>query len=193
MFCIFQKTPACRSRRFQTAKKVHFTHHITVKEIIDNNHILVKQYGKEHSISLAGIKVSQSNSEMYDEKRTMNEAARKELKKYIRPGYRIQITYDERDKFKFNNDSTQSIKASISHHGINVNKRLVNKGLATEKDQDTPAAMRAKYTQNEIAVGTALEKITHTFAQIPFIGNKWLQVKSPYEQYRDREVYGKIC
>lgn len=167
------------------------TETVTVKEIIDNNHILVKQYGKEHTISLAGIKVSQSNSEMYDEKRTMNEAARKELKKYIRRGSRIQITYDERDKFKFNKDSTESIKASITSHGINVNKRLLNKGLATEKDQDTPAAMRARYSQNEIAVGSALEKITHSFAQIPFIGNKWLQVKSPYEQYRDREVYGK--
>lgn len=178
--------------KFSSAKNVK-TEVVKVKEILDNNHIIVNKYGRDHAITFAGMRVSQSNSDMYDEDRTMNEAAYDELKKYLRPGKRIRITYDARDDKKFNKDTTDSIKAAVMSGGVNVNKRMINKGLATEKDQETPAAMRARYSGNQIAVGSVLEKMTHGFAQIPFIGNKWLHVKSPYEEYRDMEVYGKIC
>lgn len=177
--------------KFSNAKDT-ITETVRVKEIVDNNHILVNQYGVDHSISLAGVRVSQSNTDMYDEERTMNEAAREELEKYFRKGQRIQITYDARENKKFNKDTTSSIKASVVSKGTNVNRRMINKGFGKEKDDESPAAMRAKYNNSQLAVGSVLEKMTHTFAQIPFVGNKWLQAKSPYEQYRDREVYGKI-
>lgn len=36
-----------------------------------------------------------------------------------------------------------------------------------------------------------MERLTHSIATIPFVGSKLMQVRSPYEQYRKREVYGK--
>ena len=123
----------------------------------------------------------------------MNEAASKELKKYIKRGKTITIGYDYDEANKFKKDSTESIRAVVYSNGRNVNKLMLNKGLATEKDDDSPAAIHARYTKNEIAFGSAMERITHRIGSLPFIGNKFFQVKSPYEQYRDREVYGKIC
>lgn len=167
------------------------TERVKVKRVIDNNTILVDRYGTEHAIKLAGIHVSESNTDKYGDI-TMNEAAAKELRKHIRPGKTITIGYDFDEANKFKKDSTKSIRAVVYSDGKNINKTMLNKGLATEKEDDnSPAGINARYTKNEIAFGSAMEKITHGIAQVPFIGNKFFQVKSPYEQYRDREVYGK--
>ena len=164
---------------------------VKVKKILDNNTLLVDRYGVEHSIKFAGIHVSQSNTDKYEKGVTMNEAAAKELKKYIKRNKTITINYDADEANKFKKDSTESIRAVVYSNGVNVNKNMLNKGLATEKDDDSPAGIHARYTKNEIAFGSAMERITHKIGSLPFIGNKFFQVKSPYEQYRDREVYGK--
>lgn len=183
---------------------------VTVKRIIDNETILVNEYGTEHAIKFAGIRVSQSNSTLYSpsvktKKKvnkatgrevtvktgdTMNEAARKELEKYIKPGQKITIQYDATNKF--NKDSTQSIRAVIRSKGKNINKDLLDKGLATEKENDeSPAGINARYSKGDIAFGSMMESITHNLAKLPIIGDKFFQVRSPYEQYRHREVYNK--
>ena len=167
------------------------TERVKVKKVIDNNTILVDRYGTEHAIKLAGIHVSQSNTDKYNKNTTMNEAAAKELKKHVKRGKTITIGYDFDEVNKFKKDSTKSIRAVVYSGGKNVNQVMLNKGLATEKEDDSPAGIHAKYTKNEIAFGSAMEKLTHGLAQFPFVGNKFFQVKSPYEQYRDREVYGK--
>ena len=169
------------------------TETVTVQKVIDNNTIVTKEYGKKHSIKFAGINVSMSNSEMYDENRTKNDAAADEIRKYIRPGRRITISYDADERNKYSKDSTKSIRAVVKSHGVNVNQRLLNKGMATEKEEDnSPAAIHARYTKGEIAFGSAMETITHDIvSKIPFVGSKMLQVRSPYESYRQREVYGK--
>lgn len=166
---------------------------VTVAKIIDNNTIVTKEYGKQHSIKFAGINVSASNSEMYDEHRTKNEAARDVINKYIRPGAKIRISYDADERNKYSKDSTRSIRAVVHANGQNVNQVLLNKGHATEKEDDnSPAAIRARYTKGEIAFGSAMETFTHkVVANIPFVGSKFMQVRSPYEQYRKREVYSK--
>ena len=193
--------------RFKTANLQKQT--VTVDKIIDNNTIVTKEYGKEHSIKFAGINVSESNSEYYKtwdeeykDKRgrkrkrktgiTMNDAARNEIRKYIRPGQRITIEYDADDTKKFSKDSTRSIRAVVTSRGRNVNKVLLDKQLAKEKDDDSPAGIHARYTKGEIAFGSAMETLTHdVVGRIPFVGSKFLQVRSPYEQYRKREVYSK--
>lgn len=159
------------------------TERVTVKKVIDNNTILVDRYGTEHAVKLAGIHVNESKE--------LGETASKELDKYIKRGKTITIGYDFDEANKFKKDSTESIRAVVYSNGKNVNKTMLNKGLATEKDDESPAGIRARYTKNEIAFGSAMERLTHGIGQIPFIGNKFFQVKSPYEQYRDREVYGK--
>lgn len=193
--------------KFKTSNLKYET--VTVANIVNNNTIITKEYGKEHSIKFAGMNVSESNSEYYEtwdeeytdkkgRKRTrktgitMNDAARKEIKKYIHPGSKIVIGYDADERNKYSKDSTRSIRAVIKSSGVNVNQRLLNKGLAKEKEEDdSPAAINARYTKGEIAFGSAMERLTHSIATIPFVGSKLMQVRSPYEQYRKREVYGK--
>lgn len=166
---------------------------VTVAKIIDNNTIVTKEYGKKHSVKFAGINVSMSNSEMFNDKYTKDEAARKAIRRYIRPGAKIRISYDADEHNKYSKDSTRSIRAVVYSNGQNVNKMLLNKGHATEKeDDDSPAGIQARYTKGEIAFGSAMERLTHdVISNIPFVGSKFLQVRSPYEQYRKREVYGK--
>lgn len=184
---------------------------VTVDKILNNNTIITKEYGKAHSVKFAGINVSESNTDMYSTKEetytdksgrkrkrtvgvTMNDAARKEIRKHIRPGQKITIQYDADERNKYTKDSTRSIRAVIrGKDGQNINKVLLERGLAKEKENDdSPAAVHARYTPGEIAFGSAMERATHDIiSNIPFIGSKVLQVQSPYEMYRRREVYGK--
>lgn len=177
--------------RFKTSNLK--TETVTVSKIIDNNTIVTKEYGKQHSVKFAGIRVHESNSDMYDDKYTQNEAASRKIKKYIRPGQKIQISYDADEHNKYSKDSTHSIRAVVSSHGKNVNQILLNQGHAKEQENDnSPAGIRARYTKGEIAFGSAMETMTHdVIGSIPFVGSKILQVRSPYEQYRKREVYSK--
>lgn len=169
------------------------TETVTVQKVIDNNTIVTKEYGKKHAIKFAGIHVSESNSEMYDERRTMAKAAHDEIIKFVRPGQKIQISYDADERNKYSKDSTRSIRAVVEARGANLNQRLVKAGVATENEEDdSPAAIHARYSKGEIAFGSAMETLTHTvIGRIPFVGTKLMQVRSPYEAYRDREVYGK--
>lgn len=183
---------------------------VTVDKVLDNNTIITKEYGKDHAVKFAGIRVSESNTELYEsheeeytDKRgrkrkrtvgkTMNDAARDQISKFIRPGSKIVIQYDADERNKYSKDSTRSIRAVVMSRGRNVNQVLLNKGLAKENENDnTPAGVRARYSKGEIAFGSAMERLTHDIVgKIPFIGSKWFQVRSPYEQYREREVYGK--
>lgn len=194
--------------KFKTANLKKET--VTVAKILDNNTIITKEYGTQHAIKFAGIRVSESKSQLYRSRKkkykdkrgierertvgiSMNDAARKQIKHYMRPGSRITIEYDADERNKFSKDSTASIRAVVKSGGTNVNKVLLERGLAKENENDdSPAAINARYTRGEIAFGAAMERLTHdVIGNIPFVGSKLYQVRSPYEQYRKREVYGK--
>lgn len=179
--------------KFSTSNVV--SEDVTVKKILDNNTILVDSYGKEHTVKFAGIHVSESNTDLYKKTASgkeisMNEAAQDVINKYLAPGSKVTISYDADERNKFSKDSTSSIRAAITSRGTNVNRKLLDMQLATEKDDDSPAAVHARYSKGEIAFGSAMERVTHTIGGTPFI-NKIIQVRSPYEQYRNKEVYGK--
>lgn len=200
--------------KFKTAN-LH-TERVTVKKIINNNTFITEEYGQEHAIKFAGITVTESSEEKYprhyprkrrkgiekvfhnarkawDKGPSEKEYARRQINRLMRPGTKVEISYDADPRNKFSNDSTRSIRAVVSARGTNVNKVLLERGYAKEnKDDDSPAGVNARYTRGEIAFGNAMERITHdVVGRIPFVGSKLYQVKSPYEQYRDREVYGK--
>lgn len=165
---------------------------VTVKEVIDNDMIKTVEYGDKHSVQFAGIRPSKAKGEYYkDTDKTMWQATNDEIRKYIKPGSKIVIQYDADERNKFKKNSTQSINAVISSRGVNVNRRLLEKGMATEKETDnSPAGVHVRYTNGEIAFGAAMERLTHLAGRTPFI-NKIIQVRSPYEQYKNKEVYGK--
>jgi hypothetical protein len=122
----------------------------------------------------------------------MNQAANDELRRYLKPGQRITIQYDADERNKYNKDSTQSIRAIVNAKGTNLNRRMLDKGLAKEKENDdSPAGIHARYSKGDIAFGSMMETLTHSASKLPFIGDKFFQIRSPYEQYRKREVYNK--
>lgn len=168
---------------------------VTVKGIIDNNTLLVDAYGTQHSIKFAGIHVSENDTDKYkDTSHTMNDAASKKIRSLIGPGSRVTISYDADDRNKFSKDSTESIRAVVTTAtGVNVNKNLLKSELAKEKEDDnSPAGVNAKYSNLQIKFGSMMETLTHSvISNIPFVGDKFLQVRSPYESYRKNEVYSK--
>lgn len=200
--------------KFKTAN-LH-SERVTVKKIINNNTFITEEYGQEHAIKFAGITVTESSEEKYphhyprkrreglekilhnarkewDRGPSEKEYARRQINRLMRPGSTVTISYDVDERNKFKNDSTKSIRAVVSSRGTNVNRVLLERGYAKEnKNDDSPAGINARYTRGEIAFGSAMETFTHSIVgRIPFVGSKLYQVKSPYEQYRDREVYGK--
>jgi endonuclease YncB( thermonuclease family) len=195
--------------KFQTAKTKKETVH--VRRVIDNNTFITEEYGTQHAVRFAGIRVSESSSDLYKpheekyrdkggrrrvhdvSKYSKKEAAERTINRYLKPGQKIEIEYDADSNNKFSNDSTRSIRAVVHTKGKNLNRQLINMGLAKEKeDDDSPAAIRARYSSGQIAFGSAMESLTHKgVAMVPFIGQKVMQVRSPYESYREREVYGK--
>lgn len=200
--------------KFKTAN--FHTERVTVKKIINNNTFITEEYGQEHAIKFAGITVTESSEEKYphhyprkrrnklekflheirkewDKGPSEKEFARRQINRLMRPGTTVTIAYDADPRNKFSNDSTKSIRAVVTSRGANVNRILLERGYAKENENDdTPAGVNARYTRGEIAFGNAMERITHdVIGRIPFVGSKLYQVKSPYEQYRDREVYGK--
>jgi len=166
---------------------------VTITGMIDNNTFITKEYGNEHGVKFAGINVSNANSEMYDKHHTKAEAAKNKIEHYVKPGQRVKIMYDADERNQFSKDSTESIRAVVMARGKNLNKILLSGGYAKEKpNDDSPAGIHARYTKGEIAFGSAMETLTHdVVGSIPFIGSKFMQVRSPYEQYRKKEVYSK--
>ena len=66
---------------------------------------------------------------------------------------------------------------------------VVEAGVATEKEDDfSPAAVHARFNPLERTFGGLWETVAHLNTPLH---TKLLQVRSPYESYRLREVYGK--
>ncbi len=200
--------------KFKTANLRHET--VTVKKFIDNNSFITEEYGPNHAIKLAGITVTESSEEKYprryprknrkglekvlhqlrkkwDKSPSEKEYARRQLNRLMGPGSKVTIHFDADPANKFSTDDTKSIRAVVTSRGANINRILVEGGYAkVNENDDSPAGIHARYTEGEIAFGNAMERLTHdVIGGIPFVGSKLYQVKSPYEQYRDREVYGK--
>ena len=200
--------------KFKTANLK--TETVTVDKIIDNNTFITREYGKEHAVKFAGITVTESSEPIekkhYERKRrkglekvahnirkkveespSYKDKAAHEIHKYIRKGAKIQISYDVDEHNKYSTDTTRSIRAVVTSRGTNVNRALLESGYAKEKENDnSPAGIRARYTNGEVRFGSAMETLTHSvIGNIPIVGSKIFQVQSPYEQYRKREVYSK--
>lgn len=167
--------------RFATANLKGET--VTISKVLNNSMFLTEEY-PEHPIKFAGISVSSSKTSKE------GKAATEFLSNYIREGMKVRIYYDLDEAKRINNDTYRTISAVVSSRGIkNLNKRLIEEGLAKEKEEDwSPAGVRARFTPAEIRLGAMWERIAHMDT---FVNTKFLQVRSPLEQYERRQVYGK--
>lgn len=166
--------------RFKTANVE--TMKVTVKKVLDNNTFLTEEFS-DNPIRLAGVYVPNGQDEA-------GQAATAFMKTRLKEGQKVQISVTaDRDKL-VNKDTYRTIDAVV-HSGTirNLNRELISRGLAREEEDDYSAAgVHARFSDMEIAFGSAWETIAHL--DTPF-NTKLLHVASPLEEYKRREVYGK--
>lgn len=169
------------------------TESVTVQKVLDNNTFITKEYGENHAIKFAGIHVSEAAGERYkDTRKSMAEVGARKVNSYLKPGRKVSISYDADEANKYAKDSLQTIRAIVTSNGRNVNRELIKHGLAKEKeDDDSPAAVNLRYSKAQRVFGSTMETLMHKASNIPIIGNKFLHVRSPYEEYVKEEVYNK--
>jgi endonuclease YncB( thermonuclease family) len=152
---------------------------VTIEKVIDSNNFLTKEY-PNHPVRLAGLYVPIGKND-----KVAQETA-KVLEKLIYPGAKVMIAYDPDKKVK--NDTYGTIRATVYTSKGNLNLTLLKRGLATEKEDYSPAGIEARFTPMERRMGRAWEKFAHLDTPLH---TKLLQVRSPAEDWWRREVYGK--
>lgn len=166
--------------KFRTANLKY--QHVKVTDILDDGTFLTEEYGN-HPIKLAGINFS------YNEKTKEGQEAMDYLKSRVRKGVVLKIGYTADPLRKYENDTYNTINAVVLTRGRMLNKDMVNRGLAEEKESDdSPAGIHAKYTEGEITYGKIWETAAH---RDTFFHTKMMQVRSPLEMYKRRDLYGK--
>lgn len=151
----------------------------TITKVLDNNMFMTEEF--ENPIKLAGVYVPTGKDDPI-----AKEAARKIN---INPGDVVQLGIDADEQNQVNKDTYRSISAVLYNRGINVNRQLIDSGLAKEKTTDfSPSAVHARFTQPEIAFGSMWETVAHL--DTPY-HTKFMQARSALESYKRREVYGK--
>ena len=152
---------------------------VTVTDVLGGGMFLTEEY-PDTPISLAGIRVS-SALEAKEQ--------RKFLERYIKRGKKVSIGISKHDVRPLADGELRSVDAVVYARGHNVNLRMMRAGLAKEKESDySPAAMHARFTPLELRVGSMWESFAHMDTPIH---TKLLPIRSPLEEYRRRDVYGK--
>lgn len=151
----------------------------TMGEQIDTQIFNIK--GSENPIKLAGVKITKSQ-ENYEE-------AMQFIKEHMGKGKKVTILAAEDERARLNNDTMKTTKATVISNGMNINKELIKRGLAEEKEDDFSAAgVRARFSTAEIGFGKAWEKLAHLDTSF---NTRLLQVRDAKEDYERTQVYGK--
>lgn len=181
---------------------------VTVSHVIDANTFLTKEYGWDNPIKLSGVHINADDEEAQDF-----------VSQFIYSGARIKIGLDADPLARVRDDSIDSMHAVVftgnseegtpfymSNKGQNLNNMLANRSFGgfmgvfgenniTVKHDGSATATHAIFSQDQITVGKIWESISHDILpNLPAIGplfDKFLQVRSPLEQYKRVEVYGK--
>jgi hypothetical protein len=156
---------------------------ITVDHVIDNNTFIAVEH-PDNPIRLAGVRVSTAKDN------PVAQQAGDVISRAIRPGQKIRISYDADENNRVKDDTYKTIQAVVyDQKGRNLNKYLIDNELGKEKENDnSAAAIHARFTPNEIKFGAMWESFAHMDTMLH---TKLLQVRSPLESYERREVYGK--
>ncbi len=156
---------------------------VTVDRVLDNQRFTAREYPDE-VFSLAGISVPTGRTN------ELAGYANEVIGQVIRPGRRVRIGIDADPVYQHKSDVMRSIPAVVyDRRGRKLNRELIDMGLATEKETDiSPAGVHARFTEAEIAKGRMWERFAHLNTPLH---TKFLQVRSPLEDYERREVYGK--
>ena len=141
-----------------------------VKEIKQNGQVVL---ANNQVLTLAGIE--------------FNENYNDELRQLITPGK--EITYRTTDDAV--NDLEKGVirNAAIYSGTDNINRRLIDMGVADRDETDTSAIGKlATVSSSQENWGAIQELIAH--ARIPIIHNKLMHVESPLEAFESEQIYG---
>lgn len=171
----------------QQGKKHDFYDYKVIGKNLDYQNIVVSEvlgYGKFKSgdtiYKLAGVKV-QSNQ---------NESAQEVLSKYIHPGDIVTIATDTDNFIGTNKDKDTTTNAAVfNENGENISQLMLQNGDATKKKGDTSApATLVNYSPLQKIIAYGSELIAH--ADVPWLSDQFLRVRTPLESYRAEQVYG---
>lgn len=169
--------------RFQTANTQK--EEVTVTKVLDtwdksHEYFVYTEEHPLHPIKLAGLHVPMGKDKP---------EGREFLNQHIKSGEKIVIEYTADELQKFNNDTYQTISAVIYKGKQNLNLEAIKQGAVVEDEDDySPAAVHARFTPGEIMVGNLFEEFAHLDTAAH---TKLLQVRSPFESYWRRDLYGK--
>lgn len=178
---------------------------VTITKMLDANTFLTQEYGA-NPIRLAGIEIPEGATE-----------AREWMSQYIYEGARVQVGLDADPLFRIRDDVMNTMHAVVyannrgegrfwydSNKGQSVNGLLARKdfkfGLGKKndvkmKDDGSATSTAALYDQFDQKVGNAWETFWHDIIPavpvVNVVADKFMQIKSPLEMYKSREVYGK--
>ena len=155
---------------------------VTVTRVIDSNTFMTEEF-PGHPIRLAGVYVGMAKDDPKAQK------ARQLLSRHIYPGAKLTIGINADPLHQVRDDTYHTIHAVVYSGGQNINRMLLERELAKEKTTDySPEAVHARFTPLEIAFGKAWETVAHADTRL---NTKLLQVRSPLESYKRRDLYGK--
>ena len=171
----------------QQGKKHDFYDYKIVGRGLEFQNIVVSEvlgYGKFRSgdtiYKLAGAKVKGNADE------TMTDV----LGRYIHPGDEVTIAIDSDISAGTNNDADSTINAAVfNQDGQNVAQLMLQNGDASKKKGDTSApATLVNYSGTQKIIAYASEVIAH--ADVPWLSDQFLRVRTPLESYEAEQVYG---
>lgn len=166
--------------KFKTANLEHET--VTVKKVLDDGKILTEEYS-DNPLKLAGIDFRTGES---SEEGIRNMTY---LRKNLKEGVKINIGYDADKRKKINDDTYKTISVVAKAGDKNINKDMLRKGYAEEKENDdSPASIHARYSKGEITYGRIFESIAHLDT---YANTKFMQARSALEMYERNDVYGR--
>lgn len=162
--------------RFKTSDVI--SKKVKIERQIDDDKFKTSEF--DNPIKLAGIILPTKKDERYQK-------AIDFLNNEVKGNVKIKIAEDEH--LRTNNDSLKTMNAVVYSNGVNINKELIKKGLADEKEDDYSAAgVHARFSPIQINFGKAWESIAH---QNTIINNKILRVRSAKEDYERQQIYGR--
>ena len=153
---------------------------IEYKEIVVSD---VLDHGKFKSgniiYKIAGISVAGNE----------NESVSDVMNRYIKAGDTITVAVDTNYDEGVNRDNYKSINAAVYKDGVNIGQQMLENGDARKRKGDTSsAAVLTNYSVGQKAIAAASELIAH--ADVPWLSDQFLRVRSPLEAYKAEEVYG---
>lgn len=156
---------------------------VRVTKVIDANTFLTNEY-PNNPIRLAGMSIRESDPD--------SEEAIALVSQYIYPGATLHIGYNKDPLQKHRKDSMDTIHAVVfKGPGQPLQRELItqHREAVTVKENDFSAAsINARYDASEIKAGRFFEFLTHLDTPAH---TKFLQIRSPLEAYKRRELYGR--